>query len=64
MASELDINIELDEIDIRSDPTLFEKYKYTIPVMIIDRSIKLECPIYEKALYRALTEGYGPKFEV
>ncbi|MGH2493996.1 MAG: glutaredoxin family protein [Ktedonobacteraceae bacterium] len=29
-------NFELTEIDIRSNPTTFEKYRYRIPVIIVD----------------------------
>jgi glutaredoxin len=33
---------ELTEIDIRSNPDIFEKYRYRIPVIIIDGEILLE----------------------
>ena len=29
-------HFELTEIDIRSNPTTFEKYRYRIPVIIVD----------------------------
>ena len=33
---------ELTEIDIRSDPEIFEQYRFRIPVIIIDDSTLLE----------------------
>lgn len=51
----------LQEFDITQDPVIFEKYRYLIPVMIIDDAIELEGRIDSQKLYRALAEGYGPK---
>ena len=56
-----EFDVTLEEVDITSDPALFELYKYTIPVMIIDQKIKLEARIDAQKLRRALGEGYGPK---
>ena len=58
-----DFEIELEEVDITTDSDLFEKYKYTIPVMVIDDSIVLEARIDARKIYRALAEGYGPKLK-
>ncbi len=33
---------ELTEIDIRSNPTIFEQYRYRIPVILIDETIVVE----------------------
>lgn len=51
----------LQEFDITQDPPIFEKYRYLIPVMIIDDAIELDGRIDSQKLYRALAEGYGPK---
>ncbi len=56
-----EFDVVLDEIDITTDPALFELYRYTIPVMIVDEQVKLEARIDEYKLRRALVEGYGPK---
>lgn len=58
-----DFEIELAEVDITTDSALFEKYKYTIPVMVIDDSIVLETRIDARKIYRALAEGYGPRLK-
>lgn len=60
-ALEKEFEIALEEVNILDDPALFELYKYTIPVMIVDKHIKLEARIDMKKLRRALTEGFGPK---
>jgi glutaredoxin len=44
---------ELTEIDIRKDPAIFEKYRYRIPVIIIDQEIILEGRIEFRDLARA-----------
>ena len=49
-----DYEFDLAEIDIRSDDTLFERYRYRIPVIVIDGTIELETPIREPTLRRAL----------
>ncbi len=56
-----EFNVILEEVDITLDPTLFQQYQYTIPVMIVDQNIKLELRIDAHKLRRALAEGYGPK---
>ena len=56
-----EFEVTLEEVDITTDPALFELYKYTIPVMIVDQRIKLEARIDAQKLRRALGEGYGPK---
>ena len=44
---------ELTEIDIRSDLTLFETYRYRIPVVMIDETIVVEGRIEYRDLARA-----------
>lgn len=58
-----EFDVVLEEIDITTDPVLFEKYKYLIPVMIIDQQIKLELRIDARKIRRALAEGYGPRLK-
>jgi glutaredoxin len=58
-----DFEMTLEEIDITTDSALFEKYKWTIPVMVVDNQIILESRIDARKIYRALAEGYGPKLK-
>ena len=44
---------ELTEIDIRSDPEVFEQYRYRIPVIIINDNTLLEGRIQYTDLARA-----------
>jgi hypothetical protein len=44
---------ELTEIDIRSDPDIFEQYRYRIPVIIINGETLLEGRIAYGDLARA-----------
>ncbi len=59
-----EFDYELEEVNINDDPDLFEKYKYTIPVMVIDQKTMLESRIDTYKLRRALNEGYGPSYRV
>lgn len=43
----------LTEIDIRSDLTLFEQYRYRIPVIIIDETLVIEGRIEYSDLAKA-----------
>ncbi len=45
---------ELTEVDIRSNPDIFETYRYRIPVIIIDNDIVLEGRIEFRDLVQAL----------
>lgn len=58
-----DFEVVLEEVDITTDPVLFEQYKYNIPVMLVDQKVKLELRIDAYKLRRALAEGYGPKIK-
>lgn len=49
----------LTEIDIRSDPAVFELYRYRIPVIIIDEETLLEGRIEAEELRRAFQEIEG-----
>ena len=53
IAAETDF--ELTEIDIRSDPDIFEQYRYRIPVIIIAGETLLEGRIEYRDLARAFT---------
>lgn len=44
---------ELTEIDIRSDPTIFEKYRYRIPVILINNETIIEGRIEFRDLAKA-----------
>lgn len=44
---------DLTEIDIRSDLDIFEKYRYRIPVIIIDETLVIEGRIEYSDLARA-----------
>ncbi len=44
---------ELTEVDIRSDPDIFEQYRYRIPVIIINSDTILEGRIEFRDLARA-----------
>lgn len=44
---------ELTEIDIRSDPTIFEKYRYRIPVILINNETTIEGRIEFRELAKA-----------
>ncbi|HEU5439691.1 MAG TPA: glutaredoxin family protein [Ktedonobacterales bacterium] len=37
-----DFGIAFDEVDIRGDPAIFERYRYRIPVIVIDGQERLE----------------------
>ncbi|MBO0779216.1 MAG: glutaredoxin family protein [Ktedonobacteraceae bacterium] len=49
------IPYELTEIDIRSDSTIFETYRYRIPVIIIDTTTVVEGRIE----YSELASAFG-----
>ena len=55
--------VELEEINILNEPGSFERYKYSIPVMVIDGKTVIETHIDERKLRRALAEGYGPVYK-
>jgi glutaredoxin len=46
--------IELEEIDITTDPSLFRRYDIRIPVIVVDGQPELEAPIDKARLKRAL----------
>jgi glutaredoxin len=49
-----DVPYDLTEIDIRSDMTLFEQYRYRIPVIIVDETTTVEGRIEYSDLANAL----------
>lgn len=52
---ERDSPLIVEEIDIRSDPALFQRYEIRIPVLTIDGGPEIEAPITPDKLRRALT---------
>ncbi len=50
-----EITFELTETDIRTDMTLFETYRYRIPVIIIDEQATVEGRINSAELRRAFS---------
>jgi glutaredoxin len=44
---------ELTEIDIRSDPTIFEKYRFRIPVILVNNETIIEGRIEFRDLVKA-----------
>lgn len=61
IAGEGEIELSISEVDITSEPEIYELYKYRIPVLLIDGKIRLEGRIDERKILRALFEGFGPK---
>lgn len=49
-----DHEIDIEEIDIRSDPILFERYRYRIPVILLDGVERLEGRIEQEDVYALL----------
>lgn len=52
-----DTEYTLTEIDIRSDPAVFELYRYRIPVIVINAETLLEGRIEAEELARAFQQG-------
>lgn len=46
--------LELEEIDITSDPQLFRRYDIFIPAIVIDGQRELRAPVAKTDLIRAL----------
>jgi glutaredoxin len=51
--------VELEEVDIESDPALFEKYQYEIPVVMVEEQKLFKYRVDEKKLKRALKNRGG-----
>ncbi|HEX6506046.1 MAG TPA: glutaredoxin family protein [Chloroflexota bacterium] len=47
--------MEIQEVDITTDPILFRRYDVIIPVIVIDGETELSAPIQEADLRRALS---------
>lgn len=57
------VAFDLDEVDIRHDPAIFEQYRYRIPVIMLDGSIVAEGRM-DDAAYHALAAALAlPKAE-
>jgi glutaredoxin len=52
-----EFQLEIEEVDITADPALYDRYRYTIPVVVIDGKQTLESKITEHYLRRALSAG-------
>lgn len=46
--------LSLQKVDIEDDPAMYERFKYTIPVVEIDERVQLEWPFDEAMLRRTL----------
>lgn len=57
IASEVDYH--LTEIDIRSDPAIFEQYRYRIPVLILNETLVVEGRIEYSELVSAFEQING-----
>ena len=42
VAADTSLDLDIAEIDIRRDPDLFERYRYRIPVIVVDGVERLE----------------------
>jgi glutaredoxin len=49
-------DIDIQEIDIRRDPALFERYRYRIPVILVDGVERLEGRIEQDDVYALLPQ--------
>lgn len=54
------IEFDLTEVDIRDDPTVFERYRYRIPVVVVDGRETLEGRIEGSDLAAALLQVGAP----
>ncbi len=48
----------LTEIDIRSDPAVFERYRYRIPVIVMNQTILIEGRIDAQGLAQAFQQAH------
>lgn len=49
-----DVSLQLDLLDIHSDPHLYERYRYAIPVVAIDARVVMAGKVTEFWLRKAL----------
>lgn len=47
--------MEIDEINILSDLAIYEEYKHTIPVVVLDGSFTISAPIRKEDILEYLT---------
>lgn len=45
----------VEEVDIRSDPTLFRRYDIRIPVLVVDGGPEIDAPLTAEQVRSALT---------
>ena len=48
--------LEIENIDIRSDPDIYREFEVRIPVIVIDGTLTLEAPLSEADIKSALRE--------
>jgi len=49
-----EVDLPWRRVDIRSDPDLWERFRYTIPVIEIDGNVQLAWPTTRERIRRAL----------
>lgn len=54
-------DIDIQEIDIRRDPDLFERYRYRIPVILVDGVERLEGRIEQDDVHALLPQTPEPE---
>jgi glutaredoxin len=52
-----DFGWEINERDITTDPMLWERFRYRVPVVAVDDTVLLYPPITSERLLEALAEG-------
>lgn len=54
-----EFDLVIEKVDITLDPALYDRYRYTIPVVVIDDRYTFESRIAEHYIRRALTVATG-----
>ena len=49
--------LTLREVDIRTDPLLWDRYRYAIPVLVFESGLELEAPIRESEVRAVLRDS-------
>jgi len=57
VALQREYRFTFDDVDITHDRAREDKYRYAIPVIVIDTQLELEAPIHERELRAALNEN-------
>ena len=56
VALQREFDIRLSEVDIATDRALEQRYRYAVPVVIVDDRLELAAPISERELRAALKQ--------